>query len=209
MPTTEPAGRAMEPLRRCDVFIPRSTLFFVPRPIPPRSHGRTACLGGPYIHQSAGRGYNLPPIHPPLSLVSLCPASPSLRGRSSVVQTTHLYLATSQPYPPSRQLAWTPTRPRDYLAHRSDLCPPTTMLAASSVPTTTSSLQQQHVGESDPFVLYARSLHDYTLRLWTESRRIAEEKARIKAAAAAANGRNLVEPPPQTPKRTVDEKVKA
>ena len=28
----------------------------------------------------------------------------------------------------------------------------------------------------DPFVQYARSLHDYTLRLWTESRRVAEEK---------------------------------
>ncbi|KAI0681661.1 hypothetical protein C8T65DRAFT_517193, partial [Cerioporus squamosus] len=61
------------------------------------------------------------------------------------------------------------------------------MLATSSVPPATTSVhQQQHVGESDPFVLYARSLHDYTLRLWTESRRIAEEKARIKAAAAAA-----------------------
>ena len=60
------------------------------------------------------------------------------------------------------------------------------MLATSSVPTATPSVQQQHVGESDPFVLYARSLHDYTLRLWTESRRIAEEKARLKAAAAAS-----------------------
>ncbi|OJT08976.1 hypothetical protein TRAPUB_110 [Trametes pubescens] len=37
--------------------------------------------------------------------------------------------------------------------------------------------------DADPFVLYARSLHDYTLRLWTESRRIAEEKSRIRAAA--------------------------
>ncbi|OCH87482.1 hypothetical protein OBBRIDRAFT_796197 [Obba rivulosa] len=39
--------------------------------------------------------------------------------------------------------------------------------------------------EADPFVLYAQSLHDYTLRLWIESRRIAEEKAHTKAAAAA------------------------
>lgn len=30
----------------------------------------------------------------------------------------------------------------------------------------------------DPFVLYSRSLHDYTLRLWTETRRIAEERRR-------------------------------
>jgi len=37
----------------------------------------------------------------------------------------------------------------------------------------------------DPFVLYAQSLHDYTLRLWTESRRVAEEKARARAAEIA------------------------
>lgn len=29
----------------------------------------------------------------------------------------------------------------------------------------------------DPFVLYARSLYNYTLSLWTETRRIAEEKS--------------------------------
>ncbi|KAN0100423.1 hypothetical protein V8E55_000407 [Tylopilus felleus] len=34
----------------------------------------------------------------------------------------------------------------------------------------------------DPFVSYSQALHDYTLRLWTESRRIAEEKARSRAA---------------------------
>ncbi|KZT30912.1 hypothetical protein NEOLEDRAFT_1032005, partial [Neolentinus lepideus HHB14362 ss-1] len=32
-----------------------------------------------------------------------------------------------------------------------------------------------------PLALYSRSLHDYTLRLWTESRRVAEEKSRQKA----------------------------
>ncbi|KAF9024121.1 hypothetical protein BDZ89DRAFT_893582, partial [Hymenopellis radicata] len=32
--------------------------------------------------------------------------------------------------------------------------------------------------ETDPFVLYARSLHAWTLRLWTESRRIVEEEAK-------------------------------
>ena len=26
----------------------------------------------------------------------------------------------------------------------------------------------------DPFILYAQSLHDYSLRLWTESRRVAD-----------------------------------
>lgn len=37
----------------------------------------------------------------------------------------------------------------------------------------------------DPFVLYARSLHNYTLGLWTETRRIAEEKARARQLAAS------------------------
>ncbi len=84
------------------------------------------------------------------------------------------------------------------------------MLAAASVPAanakTTS--QQQHAGETDPLVLYARSLHDYTLRLWTESRRIAEEKARSKAAAFAATDNNRADVL-QAPKRTSDAKVKA
>ncbi|KAI8981243.1 hypothetical protein BD414DRAFT_492081 [Trametes punicea] len=63
------------------------------------------------------------------------------------------------------------------------------MLAtSSSVPNVHTPTKQR--GESDPFVLYARSLHDYTLRLWTESRRIAEEKARVKAAASASADRS-------------------
>ncbi|KDR85604.1 hypothetical protein GALMADRAFT_218729 [Galerina marginata CBS 339.88] len=35
----------------------------------------------------------------------------------------------------------------------------------------------------DPLTLYTRSLHNYTLALWTESRRVAEEKARAQQAA--------------------------
>ncbi|GBE77650.1 hypothetical protein SCP_0105300 [Sparassis crispa] len=42
-------------------------------------------------------------------------------------------------------------------------------------------------GDVDPFVLYTQSLHDYTLQLWTESRRLAEEKARIRAAEIAGS----------------------
>ena len=42
---------------------------------------------------------------------------------------------------------------------------------------------------TNPFVLYSRSLHDYTLRLWTESRRIAEEKAAMKAMRRAEDER--------------------
>ncbi|KAI0375427.1 hypothetical protein BV20DRAFT_934352 [Pilatotrama ljubarskyi] len=70
------------------------------------------------------------------------------------------------------------------------------LAASSSVPT--HNTPNQYAGESDPFVLYARSLHDYTLRLWTESRRIAEEKARIKAAASASTGRNQADTPQGT-----------
>ena len=41
----------------------------------------------------------------------------------------------------------------------------------------------QHVDENDPFVMYARSLHDYTLKLWTESIRLSEERSRGRAIA--------------------------
>jgi hypothetical protein len=34
---------------------------------------------------------------------------------------------------------------------------------------------------SDPLVLYSRSLRDYTLRLWMESRKQAEERVRARA----------------------------
>lgn len=30
--------------------------------------------------------------------------------------------------------------------------------------------------ENDPLVIYSRNLHDYTLRLWAESRRAAEQQ---------------------------------
>ncbi|TFY81363.1 hypothetical protein EWM64_g2647 [Hericium alpestre] len=39
-----------------------------------------------------------------------------------------------------------------------------------------------HQPQLDPLALYSKSLHDYTLQLWTESRRLAEEKVRAKAA---------------------------
>ena len=39
---------------------------------------------------------------------------------------------------------------------------------------------------TDPFVLYTRSLHDYTLRLWTETRRIAEERRRAQQLEASS-----------------------
>ncbi|OAX38387.1 hypothetical protein K503DRAFT_654822, partial [Rhizopogon vinicolor AM-OR11-026] len=36
--------------------------------------------------------------------------------------------------------------------------------------------------EQDTVISYSKTLHDYTLKLWTESRRVAEEKARLKLA---------------------------
>ncbi|KZP25371.1 hypothetical protein FIBSPDRAFT_783370 [Athelia psychrophila] len=36
----------------------------------------------------------------------------------------------------------------------------------------------RYAHDADPFVVYSRSLHNYTLGLWTESRRLAEEKTR-------------------------------
>jgi hypothetical protein len=38
----------------------------------------------------------------------------------------------------------------------------------------------------DPFISYAQALHAYTLALWTESRRLAEEKARTRSQAETA-----------------------
>lgn len=40
---------------------------------------------------------------------------------------------------------------------------------------------------TDPFVSYTRALHDYTLRLWTESRRAVDEKAQGKEAKKGGN----------------------
>lgn len=47
----------------------------------------------------------------------------------------------------------------------------------------------QHNGVEDPFVLYARSLHDYTLKLWTESIRLSEERGRGRVIAKPAKRR--------------------
>ncbi|SJL06076.1 uncharacterized protein ARMOST_09412 [Armillaria ostoyae] len=40
-----------------------------------------------------------------------------------------------------------------------------------------SSKSSGHSIDVDPFILYSRSLRDYTLHLWTESRRVVEEEA--------------------------------
>lgn len=53
------------------------------------------------------------------------------------------------------------------------------MLAAS--PSSSASSSSYYSAEEDPFVQYARSLHDYTLRLWMNSRRQAEERAQARA----------------------------
>ena len=43
--------------------------------------------------------------------------------------------------------------------------------------------------EADPFTSYSRSLHDYTLRLWSDSIRDAEGKTRTPAELAEAETR--------------------
>ncbi|KAG1825682.1 uncharacterized protein BJ212DRAFT_1258367, partial [Suillus subaureus] len=43
--------------------------------------------------------------------------------------------------------------------------------------------------EQDPLRLYSKTLHDYTLELWTESRRVAEEKAKRKLVAMEEEAR--------------------
>lgn len=201
----------MEPLRRRDVFRQEAPSFLCPplpatqqpRPhgLPRRSHKSSIALGDAI---TCPRSVLCEPCEPsvqrprPFAAVRLSSRLP------------HLYLAPSQPYQPSRHLRSNSTRSSTLPCARPPfrLVSPTVMLATSSVPPATPSVQQQHVGESDPFVLYARSLHDYTLRLWTESRRLAEEKARMKAAAAAANGRNQLESSLQVPKQTANEKAK-
>lgn len=52
--------------------------------------------------------------------------------------------------------------------------------------------------QSDPFVSYSRSLHEYTLKLWTESRRLAEEKARLKMVKRDVGGRRKGTTSPQS-----------
>ncbi|KIJ65062.1 hypothetical protein HYDPIDRAFT_110958 [Hydnomerulius pinastri MD-312] len=54
--------------------------------------------------------------------------------------------------------------------------------------------------DNDPFLSYSQALHDYTLKLWTESRRIAEEKARGRAARKEEVSRRWRETEPQLPR---------
>ena len=44
--------------------------------------------------------------------------------------------------------------------------------------------QLKSLDHDDPLVVYARALHDYTLRLWSESRRLAEERRRAQEMMA-------------------------
>ncbi|KAJ3778298.1 hypothetical protein FB446DRAFT_522352 [Lentinula raphanica] len=53
------------------------------------------------------------------------------------------------------------------------------------VPLVPSQQDNRNPNDTDPFILYSRSVHDFTLRLWAESRKLAEEKARARAKEAA------------------------
>ena len=59
------------------------------------------------------------------------------------------------------------------------------MLAAGIGPAQPPHTTHPDPASVDPFVLYARSLHDYTLRLWMDSRRQTEERVRARSARAA------------------------
>ncbi|KAG1908344.1 uncharacterized protein F5891DRAFT_937906, partial [Suillus fuscotomentosus] len=61
-----------------------------------------------------------------------------------------------------------------------------------SMCTSISSVQQ------DPLISYSKTLHDYTLELWTESRRVAEEKARRKLARTEEEARKQPRNSPTT-----------
>lgn len=47
---------------------------------------------------------------------------------------------------------------------------------------------------------YAQEMHDYTLRLWSDSRRTVEEQRAAKAAGKKRAGRKRIDGSPQTPR---------
>ena len=59
------------------------------------------------------------------------------------------------------------------------------MLASYSPVSTRTGVAGLTSSREDPFVVYARSLHEYTLQLWTESIRTTQEKKQRHAAAKA------------------------
>ncbi|KAF8963913.1 hypothetical protein BDZ97DRAFT_1758291 [Flammula alnicola] len=74
--------------------------------------------------------------------------------------------------------------------------------------TAASQLTDNAGADHDPLAQYTRSLHDYTLALWTESRRIAEEKARAQqieqpgASAETNEGKETGQPGAQASQST-------
>ncbi|KAI0347701.1 hypothetical protein BDW22DRAFT_11000 [Trametopsis cervina] len=55
----------------------------------------------------------------------------------------------------------------------------------ANYPTTPAQNQKQRNTAEDPFVVYARSLHEYTLQLWTESIRMAQERKQLNSSVKA------------------------
>lgn len=66
-----------------------------------------------------------------------------------------------------------------------------------------SSNTQSADNNADPLALYTRALYNYTLALWTESRRVAEEKARSQQADQTPISPQ--EPPGQRGQPSLDE----
>lgn len=56
---------------------------------------------------------------------------------------------------------------------------------------------------------YAQEMHDYTLRLWSDSRRTVEEQRAAKAAGKKRAGRKRIDGSPQSPREATPEKARS
>jgi hypothetical protein len=76
------------------------------------------------------------------------------------------------------------------------------MKQMSSSSSTVSTPQEVDGHSIDPIVLYSRSLYDYTLNLWTEFQKVAEEKTRERPVVIAT-----VTPPSQPQAVELEDRV--
>lgn len=111
-----------------------------------------------YIHQELTHTYPFPPSGPfPSFFFFSTNAQSPLRGRNLV------FLPRNKPDTPRLFIQFFTFGP-------SGMSEPATTIQSTNSTT-------------DPLTSYTRSLYNYTLALWTESRRVAEEKARVQGAA--------------------------
>ena len=82
-------------------------------------------------------------------------------------------------------------------SHKSIVCPPPGMLDCET-----------HIMEA-ALMRYAQEMHDYTLRLWSDSRRTVEEQRAAKAAGKKRAGRKRIDGSPQSPREATPEKARS